>query len=364
MTGLDVDECATSTHDCDTDAQCTNTDGSLECSCNDEFIGDGINCAASSCHVFTVACKVTDGFEIIINEDCKKAKYPQLPSDNRGLFVYASDLDTNDDLDFSKVPDKCKFDDQAKLEFDFADCGASSHTSPDDGAYTVFTTYAHHRLLLGSTLTSLMDQITLECRLSHINLDSSDSDLTDNNEVTGLDTISSDALTTEFGLELVVGVVRNQEFKELTAQDKVDVGQEVSVQLETIKTSYLFSLSDCKASVDSTTIDLYDGVCPNKASQLVSLAWTNFVSFQISVFRVGDSSTLTFSCTVAVYPDEDDMPAECGSKRRRRQAEEPEKTGQVSVTIQIADGKKATGAGYTPFASIILQIVLFFTFAL
>ena len=41
---IDIDECATNTHDCD--QLCTNTDGSFECSCNSGFTlsGDGRTC--------------------------------------------------------------------------------------------------------------------------------------------------------------------------------------------------------------------------------------------------------------------------------------------------------------------------------
>ncbi len=41
----DVDECIEGTHNCHTDATCTNTLGGYECACNDNFSGDGITCS-------------------------------------------------------------------------------------------------------------------------------------------------------------------------------------------------------------------------------------------------------------------------------------------------------------------------------
>ena len=43
-TSGDTDECSEGTHDCHTDATCTNTDGSFECNCNTGYSGDGSKC--------------------------------------------------------------------------------------------------------------------------------------------------------------------------------------------------------------------------------------------------------------------------------------------------------------------------------
>ena len=41
---LDIDECL-SVDDCDSNANCTNTQGSFTCSCQDGYTGDGKNCS-------------------------------------------------------------------------------------------------------------------------------------------------------------------------------------------------------------------------------------------------------------------------------------------------------------------------------
>ncbi|XP_078691947.1 uncharacterized protein LOC144922177 [Branchiostoma floridae x Branchiostoma belcheri] len=41
---VDIDECATGTDNCDSEATCTNTDGSFTCTCNDGYVGDGFIC--------------------------------------------------------------------------------------------------------------------------------------------------------------------------------------------------------------------------------------------------------------------------------------------------------------------------------
>ena len=40
----DIDECALGTDNCDANAECTDTDGSFNCTCNPGFEGDGVNC--------------------------------------------------------------------------------------------------------------------------------------------------------------------------------------------------------------------------------------------------------------------------------------------------------------------------------
>ena len=43
----DVNECAMNMSRCDDNANCTNTDGSYNCSCNHGYEGDGFNCTGN-----------------------------------------------------------------------------------------------------------------------------------------------------------------------------------------------------------------------------------------------------------------------------------------------------------------------------
>ena len=42
---LDVNECLLETDECDTNANCTNTEGSYNCTCNLGYDGDGFVCS-------------------------------------------------------------------------------------------------------------------------------------------------------------------------------------------------------------------------------------------------------------------------------------------------------------------------------
>ena len=46
----DVDECSTNSNDCDTNADCTNIDGSFTCTCKSGWDGDGKACTVGKCH--------------------------------------------------------------------------------------------------------------------------------------------------------------------------------------------------------------------------------------------------------------------------------------------------------------------------
>ena len=41
---IDIDECEMGTHTCSSNASCTDTDGSFNCTCREGYEGDGFNC--------------------------------------------------------------------------------------------------------------------------------------------------------------------------------------------------------------------------------------------------------------------------------------------------------------------------------
>ena len=41
---IDIDECLNRSHACDVNVNCTNTDGSYNCTCKEEYTGDGQSC--------------------------------------------------------------------------------------------------------------------------------------------------------------------------------------------------------------------------------------------------------------------------------------------------------------------------------
>ena len=51
---LDIDECAEDTDECDFHADCENTVGSYECTCNVGFSGNGRNCGKYVCKLIEV----------------------------------------------------------------------------------------------------------------------------------------------------------------------------------------------------------------------------------------------------------------------------------------------------------------------
>ena len=62
---LDIDECMdTSLNNCDRDnGNCTNTEGSFNCSCNAGYSGDGVTCDSKS----TIRCTLACAFKEMLN---------------------------------------------------------------------------------------------------------------------------------------------------------------------------------------------------------------------------------------------------------------------------------------------------------
>ena len=66
----DLDECATNTDNCDTNATCTNTEGSFTCDCNGGFTGDGTTCVATCGDGLVVGSELCDDGNTISGDGC------------------------------------------------------------------------------------------------------------------------------------------------------------------------------------------------------------------------------------------------------------------------------------------------------
>ena len=51
---IDIDECTNGSHDCDMNANCTNTEGTFTCQCITGYYGNGYNCTGE--FVFLSTC--------------------------------------------------------------------------------------------------------------------------------------------------------------------------------------------------------------------------------------------------------------------------------------------------------------------
>ena len=59
-----------------------------------------------------------DGFTISVNTTCKTAQYNFLPSDYSGLFIYATDLESNPNAISNPIADldaACNFDSKSEI---------------------------------------------------------------------------------------------------------------------------------------------------------------------------------------------------------------------------------------------------------
>ena len=85
----------------------------------------------------------------------------------------------------------------------------------------------------------------------------------------------------------------------------------------------------------------------------------------MKVNKFGENSSLTFSCTAALYPNKEALPvqlANCQTNSRRRR-ESPNNSKQTTVTLSIpirrssGDTPRMSGAAATILQSIILIFV-------
>ena len=93
-------------------------------------------------------------------------------------------------------------------------------------------------------------------------------------------------------------------------------------------------------------------------------------SFQMKVNKFGDGTSLTFSCTAALYPNQAALPEELATcqtnSRQRRQSLNDLKQAQVTASIPIRQSKitnlqppNMSGAA----SAILPSIILIFIFA-
>jgi len=315
---------------------------------------DGSACT-DICNLFTVSCAVDTGFAISINSTCKNAQYGFLPADNSGIFIYATDLDANPTAISDPATDLsagCLFDSSGSASIGWSECGSVVPYTPNGEEYLSYKTYANHRIVLNGITSSMMDQVPVECQIRPITLSSDSADVADTDESDVNDAISTASLVTEFDLELAVGTMRSGSFVR-TVED-IDIGKEIRVKLLSIATTYYFALFDCKASSGGNDVLLYDDHCPNAVSQRVNMEWIDYTTFDISVFKLSNQNSLTFSCLVKLYPEENLLPASCANDGRKRRAIGGT-TGQTTDIVKRDAGEENAGEE-SPEVSVTIRI--------
>ena len=67
----DINECSVKSHNCHSDATCTNTKGSFLCNCNNGYSGSGVNCTGIVTVLFIYGnicdCNLDTGPSVISN---------------------------------------------------------------------------------------------------------------------------------------------------------------------------------------------------------------------------------------------------------------------------------------------------------
>ena len=128
-----------------------------------------------------------------------------------------------------------------------------------------------------------------------------------------------------------------------------------------------FVLQECRIG----SIDIYDGVCTKTDLEKTwGVSWIDKTSFQMKVNKFGVDSSLTFSCTAALYPNKEALPEELTScqtnSRKRRQTVDDSKRAQITVSIPIRSSPgqlpSISGAMSAILQSIILIFVCVFNF--
>jgi len=349
--------------------------------CSDTQRKNAAGDCVDKCDLFKVTCSVDDGFSLEVDETCKNAQYSHLDLQNKGSTFFIGDTSIQSSNDAVTPDDECKLSGtypNLLSDLPFTSCGGFDHTSPEGKDYTVYNAFVNHRETLGDVVTSSMDEIEIECRLQHVSLDTKDQSdgndglkITDNDEKDAFDTLESSDLVAALELGLEVGKKTNDVYSALGASDKVDVGSEVTVKLtKKAGTTYLFQLKGCKAYATvagtATNVPLYtqnNNFCPNAAAvSLVALSQVSYEEFDINVFRIKNAETLTFACSVTVYPEGSTDRTTCSGsgRRRRRSAEASIESATITKTVSIAP-EQQSGALQT-CANIIVPSVLFMAF--